>query len=229
MENKGFTIIELLVVVSIIGVLASIVLSSLSEARTRANIVSIQSTLRGFQTQAIIYQLDNDTFTGLCTYSDNTVHESVQMLIDKLKSTAGEDRVRCIVRTSDVGLTNSIHFQEGDQLEQKNFGLAVYYDNKFYAVDVQGVMTLDTANTGGSVTWPVASQLCADLGKRLPPIEVLKAVRHTAGGTAGFSTVHFSSTLSNYSSIYVYRMNMAGNYIRGTRNGAGGGSVRCAS
>lgn len=58
-KSKGFTLIELLVVVAIIGVLATIVLSSLSDARARARDAKRVADIRAIQTALEFYHLDN--------------------------------------------------------------------------------------------------------------------------------------------------------------------------
>jgi len=54
-RNKGFTLIELLVVIAIIGVLSSIVLSSLNSARNKAANSKVKSQLSTARSQAEIY------------------------------------------------------------------------------------------------------------------------------------------------------------------------------
>jgi len=58
-KNTGFTLIELLVVVAIIGVLSSVVISSLSSARSKARDTKRISDVRQIQNTLEIYFADN--------------------------------------------------------------------------------------------------------------------------------------------------------------------------
>jgi prepilin-type N-terminal cleavage/methylation domain-containing protein len=63
-NTKGFTLIELLVVVAIIGILATVVLSSLGTARDRAKDASVKATLSQMRAQAEL-QYDGD-YSNVC-------------------------------------------------------------------------------------------------------------------------------------------------------------------
>jgi len=58
-KKSGFTLIELLVVVAIIGILATVVLSSLSSARERARDARRLSDMKTIYTALVQYDLDN--------------------------------------------------------------------------------------------------------------------------------------------------------------------------
>ena len=54
-SKKGFTLIELLVVIAIIGILSSVVLASLTTARSKGTAAAIQAEVANMRAQAELY------------------------------------------------------------------------------------------------------------------------------------------------------------------------------
>jgi prepilin-type N-terminal cleavage/methylation domain-containing protein len=81
----GFTIIELLVVIAIIGILAAIVLASLSTARQKGSDAAVKSEMHHAQVQADIffYAGNPNTYTGMCS------NATVQAITNAAQSAAG--------------------------------------------------------------------------------------------------------------------------------------------
>lgn len=77
MKNKGFTLIELLVVIAIIGILSSVVLASLTTARTKGQDAAVQSQVSSLRSQAELYYSSNgNVYTSFCTDASKTGNAS---------------------------------------------------------------------------------------------------------------------------------------------------------
>lgn len=107
-KNKGFTLIELLVVIAIIGVLSSIVLSSLATSRKKADDAKIKTQLSHLRTSAEIYFSNQNpngygaVASGLCTanlFSDSQV-------VAQITGLPGSPTVTC--RSSTIGYAVSV-------------------------------------------------------------------------------------------------------------------------
>ena len=69
-NEKGFTLIELMIVVAIIGILAAIAIPQFSAYRERSYIASMKADCNALRTAEEAYFVDNDTYLETTTASD---------------------------------------------------------------------------------------------------------------------------------------------------------------
>ena len=71
MTKKGFTLIELLVVIAIIGILSSVVVTSVSVARDKAHIAQIKKDLISMKSALELFYIDNGRYPYMGCNVDN--------------------------------------------------------------------------------------------------------------------------------------------------------------
>ncbi len=89
-SQKGFTLIELLVVIAIIGILATIVLTSLGSAQNKAKDSKISGQLSSMRAQAQLYSGTGTAFTaGVCATTSGTLFETANNGLGSLFTSTG--------------------------------------------------------------------------------------------------------------------------------------------
>lgn len=126
MNKKGFTLIEMLVVIAIIAVLVSIIIPTISSATTKASAATNAANLRAFKAQLVTASLagtvtsTTNAETGVVTYTDG-VNSFTAPTAKAFKFTSGDTTVELTAvvatATKDTNGDNwTVGFMVGEKL-----------------------------------------------------------------------------------------------------------------
>ncbi len=142
-SQKGFTLIELLVVIAIIGILATIVLTSLGSATKKAKDSKIQGQVSSMRAQAQLW-----TSTTVAAVTSGACASVTNTLVDSANATSLYSLVG--------NLTLADTYCTGEAVLPSNGGrwavAAKLSDNKWACADYTGQSIISSQATGAAAT-----------------------------------------------------------------------------
>ncbi len=135
-KARAFTLIELMVVVAILGLLISILLPAMGQAREAANAAKCLANMRNMGLATMLYANDNDEQlpTAGLSHGGHNVDEQGSWL-HLLEPYCGDQLLyRC---PSDHSIHFDIPLQEGGRLRQVSYATNYYLDPEFASASPQ--------------------------------------------------------------------------------------------
>lgn len=85
--SSGFTLVELLIVVVVIGILATIAIPKYSRMREKAYVATVTSDLKNLASQQEIYLSNNQTYAATTTALGVTLSDNVTITVNESSGT----------------------------------------------------------------------------------------------------------------------------------------------
>lgn len=124
--KKGFTLLELLVVVALIGLASTVVVAALSSSRNKGGDAALRSNLNSIRGQAEVYYLNHNRRYGFntsdvstCTVTDTFIASTTgqgagsKIMDDLIRNARGVSNVRCAVASNGVRWAVSTSLNDG--------------------------------------------------------------------------------------------------------------------
>ncbi|MBN2093795.1 MAG: prepilin-type N-terminal cleavage/methylation domain-containing protein [Candidatus Zambryskibacteria bacterium] len=138
--SEGFSLIELLISITIIGIIASVILNSLSKSRERAYDTQIKSQLSQFRTAASMYYANNGNYSDAnnCSqgiFNDFDPNNGKPGILIAAGNLPDFTEIRCRANSVDYAVKATL-----------------YSGNEYYCVDNRGASRVISEEIGGPVT-----------------------------------------------------------------------------
>jgi prepilin-type N-terminal cleavage/methylation domain-containing protein len=153
-SQQGFTLVELMIVIVILGVLVTIAIPNMIGMQDRARVASVKANGRALQITVESFQIDRNRYPS--TIQDLTTHEAYKVLqnpFTRAEGVAGADGMGAW-RTNDNGAVGGgrLGATYDDALLSK--GLAIYV-----GLDAEGRATTRFLGNGQNSTRPTVSYM----------------------------------------------------------------------
>jgi type II secretion system protein G len=125
LKSKGFTLIELLVVVAIIGILATVVLSSLGSARTRARDARRIAEMKNFETALEMYYLDYNQYPSLSAHTENASTSGIAALESAMAPYINIDLLSKYYRDASSQNASIFFYRSKESQNYQNYGIMI--------------------------------------------------------------------------------------------------------
>ena len=143
-KNKGFTLLEMLVVVLIIGILAGIALPQYQMAVTKAKVASILPIMRRWYDALTEYKLQHGNYFDENGYPDGT-DLGVRWPWCESHPNCGNDYWECFANEEGTGYVYCFH----NTNDGGDFSITIYQPDDELYPEYAGMMTCETGGSEG--------------------------------------------------------------------------------